>query len=311
MRNILRLLKDFILNQNAWCIALCILWASIMVYLNYAEGWHLQWVRESRGLSSYFFHALIYAIAYWVPLFISLAVNATFGALKSKWLWFIGLSSPFVFAFTSHYDVLDIANLIDVIPEGLNWYNLYTKSSFWLSQVGVVVIFTYTIWLFKDRREFQFYGIGNYAKSMKPYFIMLLIMLIPILIFGNTEGFQAQYPRIKSIIKENSVQVGWVEKVFFELAYGINFIGIELFFRGFLIISLINILGKDAIFPMACFYVAIHFGKPMGECISSFFGGTLLGVISYHHKSIFGGVLVHVGIAWMMEIAGALGKWVW
>jgi hypothetical protein len=59
---------------------------------------------------------------------------------------------------------------------------------------------------------------------------------------------------------------------------------------------------------MAMFYCTIHFGKPMGECISSYFGGMLLGVVTYHTKTIFGGFMVHVGIAWLMELGGHFGK---
>jgi len=56
-------------------------------------------------------------------------------------------------------------------------------------------------------------------------------------------------------------------------------------------------------------YVVIHWNKPMGELISSFFGGSLLGVISYYSKSIWGGIIVHVGIAWMMEIGAFISKY--
>jgi hypothetical protein len=59
---------------------------------------------------------------------------------------------------------------------------------------------------------------------------------------------------------------------------------------------------------MAVFYCAIHFGKPMAECISSFFGGIILGVITYNTRTIWGGVIVHLGIAWLMEIGGCLGN---
>jgi hypothetical protein len=45
----------------------------------------------------------------------------------------------------------------------------------------------------------------------------------------------------------------------------------------------------------------------MGECISSFFGGLILGVVIYHTRTIFGGLMVHLGIAWMMELGGYLG----
>jgi hypothetical protein len=31
-------------------------------------------------------------------------------------------------------------------------------------------------------------------------------------------------------------------------------------------------------------------------------GGYILGVVAYETKSIWGGVIVHLGIAWMMEV---------
>jgi hypothetical protein len=61
---------------------------------------------------------------------------------------------------------------------------------------------------------------------------------------------------------------------------------------------------------MAVIYCQLHFGKPLGEAISSIFGGYILGVISYQTKNIWGGVLVHVGIAWLMEVAGFFQKYV-
>ncbi|MBP9098540.1 MAG: CPBP family intramembrane metalloprotease, partial [Ferruginibacter sp.] len=78
----------------------------------------------------------------------------------------------------------------------------------------------------------------------------------------------------------------------------------EFFFRGFLILSMVKLCGKQCIVPAACFYCCIHLGKPMGEAISSFAGGLLLGIISYHTKSIWGGFIIHLGIAGLMELAG-------
>ncbi len=52
---------------------------------------------------------------------------------------------------------------------------------------------------------------------------------------------------------------------------------------------------------MAATYVFLHFGKPMGEAISSGFGGYILGIIALYSGNIWGGVFVHVGIAWLME----------
>ncbi|HEY1023007.1 MAG TPA: CPBP family intramembrane glutamic endopeptidase, partial [Flavisolibacter sp.] len=87
---------------------------------------------------------------------------------------------------------------------------------------------------------------------------------------------------------------------------GLDFFSIELFFRGFLIFAFAKYAGQGAILPMAIFYCTIHFGKPLGECISSYFGGIILGVVAYRTQTILGGFLVHVGIAWLMELGGYL-----
>lgn len=145
--------------------------------------------------------------------------------------------------------------------------------------------------------------------SWKPYWLMLLIML-PLIAAASTQpDFLAVYPKLKvmaAVYEEPGMR--WWHKLFFELSYGSDFITIELFFRGFLILAFIKWAGKDAILPMACFYCTIHFGKPLGECISSYFGGMILGVVVYHSRSILGGLIVHLGIAWLMELGGYIGN---
>jgi hypothetical protein len=37
----------------------------------------------------------------------------------------------------------------------------------------------------------------------------------------------------------------------------------------------------------------------------------ILGVVVYHTRSIFGGLIVHLGIAWLMEIGGYIGNYYW
>jgi len=178
---------------------------------------------------------------------------------------------------------------------------------YWPFKVVVITIILWVIW--KLTREKQpFYGTGIKNFSVRPYLLMLLIM-VPLVGAASTQAdFLAMYPKLKSISflnnKENS---GWY-KLLYELSYGSDFFTIELFFRGFLVLAFAKWAGKDAILPMALFYCTIHFGKPLGECISSYFGGLILGVVIYHTRTIFGGLLVHVGIAWMMELGGYLGN---
>jgi len=137
----------------------------------------------------------------------------------------------------------------------------------------------------------------------------MLMIMVPLIAAASTQpDFQAMYPKLKLITNvTNTNDLSWWKKLLFELSYGSDFITIELFFRGFLILAFIKWAGKDAILPMACFYCTIHFGKPLGECISSYFGGIILGIVVYNTRSIFGGLMVHVGIAWLMELGGYIG----
>jgi hypothetical protein len=135
--------------------------------------------------------------------------------------------------------------------------------------------------------------------------------MLPLIILASTQGdFLGAYPRgvkFDSLSMQNSAH--WIYYGIYELFYGLDFISVEFFFRGFLILAFVGILGPKSILPMAMFYVTIHWGKPAGELISSFFGGTLLGIIAYYSKSILGGIIVHMGIAWMMEIGALIGNY--
>jgi len=69
-----------------------------------------------------------------------------------------------------------------------------------------------------------------------------------------------------------------------------------------------SVLGRGAVLTMVVTYCFLHFGKPLGESISSIFGGFILGVVAYETRSIWGGVILHMGIAWMMDLAAYLQK---
>ena len=162
------------------------------------------------------------------------------------------------------------------------------------------------VWKAFDSEQ-PFYGTGVKGFSAKPYWIMLLIM-IPLIAAASTQpDFLAMYPKMQHqrFLRGEGKDF---YKLLYELSYGTDFISIEIFFRGFLVIAFARWVGKDAILPMAVFYCTIHFGKPIGECISSFFGGIILGVVTYHTHTIWGGLMVHLGIAWLMEAGGYIGN---
>jgi hypothetical protein len=186
--------------------------------------------------------------------------------------------------------------------------NFWDHVFYWPALLVIVTVILLVIRRINDPDQ-PLYGMTIKSISWKPYIIMLLIMMPLVAAASAQPDFQAMYPKLKLIADVTDIDhLSWWQKLLFELSYGSDFITIELFFRGFLVLAFIKWAGKDAILPMACFYCTIHFGKPLGECISSYFGGIILGIVVYHTRSIVGGLMVHLGIAWMMEIGGYIGN---
>jgi hypothetical protein len=155
-----------------------------------------------------------------------------------------------------------------------------------------------------DKNIKSFYGLTFKGLNIKPFLGMLLFMLPLIVIASYQSGFQHTYPVFKPWMHVDNFNISQFQiSAIYELFYGLDFVFVELMFRGALVIGMIAILGKDSILPMVSVYVFLHFGKPIGETISSMFGGYILGIIAYQTRSIMGGVIVHVGIAYFMEIA--------
>ncbi|MCO4820041.1 MAG: CPBP family intramembrane metalloprotease [Bacteroidetes bacterium] len=174
---------------------------------------------------------------------------------------------------------------------------------------AMLPITVYWLW---DRKQIESpYGFTIKNFNLKPYFLILLIMLPFVVGFGLTDHFGGYYPRG---LKNLTYYFGYgvdppsAYLLFYELIYGLDFVSIEYFFRGFLVLAFLKYVGPGSILPMAAFYVSIHFGKPMVETISSFFGGSLLGILAFYSRSIWGGIVVHMGIAWLMELGAFLGK---
>jgi Type II CAAX prenyl endopeptidase Rce1-like len=151
-------------------------------------------------------------------------------------------------------------------------------------------------------------GLTTRGIDVRPYFLLLLLMVPVVALAATRPDFLHVYPKVKNVAFINGyTSPVWPWKLGYELSYGLDFLSIELFFRGLLIVGLVRYAGEQAILPMAAFYCTIHFGKPLGECISSYFGGLVLGVLAYRTRSIVGGLIVHLGLAWMMELGGWLG----
>lgn len=245
--------------------------------------------------SWYFLFLLAFAVGYW--LYRRFAPTDPFKHRKFIWLL---LLAPAVFSWKMVYRV-EYAISTDVLR---NEY--WNAVLYWPFKVAVITLVLYLVRHFFDRDQ-PFYGVTAKKFSVRPYLMMLLIMVPLVAAAATQKDFLQMYPRMQKIAFLSQADKG-LYILLYQLAYGSDFFSIELFFRGFLVLAFARYAGKGVILPMAIFYCTIHFGKPLGECISSYFGGIILGVVSYHTRTILGGFMVHVGIAWLMELGGYLAK---
>lgn len=300
MKTVIHNLKVFIAAQSVLHWMLLLVFCSLSVYINYHYGLNKA-IDQLSPQAEYFSYVALYAVhtlfAYGVYSFIS----GQFDYWKKPGFIFLLLASFFIFAFRAvmyqHHEL--VYYLSDEENGRLN--GLVTNDLFRLSYLSIPVII---IWCFFDRNQ-ALYGCSVEHHKWKLYWILLLCM-VPLIIGASVLGdFLDYYPRFAKLYKYDPPV--W-KIVLFELFYGLDFTSIELFFRGFMVLAFARYVGMNAILPMSAFYLSIHYGKPMGEAISSFFGGTILGVISFHSRSILGGIMVHAGIAWLMEIGGWIGN---
>ncbi|MDA7802982.1 CPBP family intramembrane metalloprotease [Crocinitomix sp.] len=172
-----------------------------------------------------------------------------------------------------------------------------------LSSLITVIIPLYLIYASVRYFKPEFYGLKLNGAKILPYFWLILFMLPLIYLASFQPDFLQTYPSYPRYNFEYSfLEVNqWITAGIYELCYGFDFISVELFFRGFMVIALSRFVGKDAILPMVAVYCFLHFGKPAGEAISSIFGGYILGILAYKSRNIYGGLIAHLGVAWGME----------
>jgi uncharacterized protein len=128
------------------------------------------------------------------------------------------------------------------------------------------------------------------------YVVMLLAVLPLAFVASRTNAFLETYPKYRA------AGDSWFQFFSWELVYGFQFLMLEFFFRGFLIFALSRHIGSLAIFVMVVPYAMIHLSKPLAECVGSVLAGVALGTIALRTGSIYGGVLVHCGVAWSMDL---------
>ncbi|MBV6646880.1 MAG: CPBP family intramembrane metalloprotease [Cyclobacteriaceae bacterium] len=183
----------------------------------------------------------------------------------------------------------------------------------WLSSLIFVVLPLVLLYPFLENdKPKTYYGLALKRFDPKPYLILLALTGVVLGLGSFLADIQEFYPRyLKSkgdMFAASRQLPEWVAVGIYEFTYGLDFISVEMFFRGFLVFAFTRTLGPKAVLAMVASYCYLHFGKPLGESISSIFGGYILGIVSLNSRNIWGGIMIHVGVAWLMEFFGYLQR---
>lgn len=289
--------KDF----SLWAHLFTLLFIGACIYFNYKHEFYLLHFRvinySELGVLKLWG---MYLFAFLIPIvIISIFKKENKPLFNYKYLLFGGIALAFVSIDSSYY----LLKYIKPLLEGkADFAFVYACVSNMLSLVSIIIPCVLVYLLVRHFKP-EWYGLRLNGANIKPYFWLVLIMVPIVGIAALGEDFLNYYP---SFYQRDFSDSGLSENAkiwIFELCYGFDFISVELLFRGFMVVALSRFVGKDAILPMVACYAFLHFGKPMMETIGSVFGGFALGVLAYKSRNIYGGIIVHLGVAWGMEIA--------
>lgn len=175
----------------------------------------------------------------------------------------------------------------------LVWFALNAFATYTVVPALVVLL------VFREKLTDYGVGVRGVVADWPVYLAFALIMVPLVYLCSALPRFQDVYPfyRVASPAEVDAGLVRW------ELAYALQFVGLEFFFRGFLVHGTKHRFGVYAVFLMVIPYCMIHFHKPIAECVGSILAGVGLGVVSLVTKSVWPGAGLHVLVAWGMDFS--------
>ncbi len=169
----------------------------------------------------------------------------------------------------------------------------------WWSGVRIVtyvLIPGLTILLMPGERIRDYYiSFRGFGRHLWIYVGLYLLVLPFVLLVAQQEQFLRTYPFYKYANQSVAHFLSW------QLLYTVQFLALEFFFRGYMLNGLRHKFGYGAIYVMIVPYCMIHYPKPLPETLGAILAGIALGTLAMRTRSIWGGVLIHVGVALTMD----------
>lgn len=152
--------------------------------------------------------------------------------------------------------------------------------------------------LLTPRARIRDYGLSlkGFRQHMWIYVLLFLIVMPAVIVVSYTPPFQRTYPFYHLASRSGMDLTLWWT------FYGIQFFCLEFFFRGYILHGLKRSVGVHGILFSAVPYCMIHFGKPMLETLGAIIAGVALGTLSLRTRSIWSGFLIHISVAFSMDV---------
>ena len=112
---------------------------------------------------------------------------------------------------------------------------------------------------------------AGFFKHLWIYVVLFICITPAVMLASTTQAFRHTYPFYRMANRSYTDLVCW------ELLYGLQFMSLEFFFRGFILQGLRRALGASG-------------------------AGLILGTLAMRTKSIWGGVMIHIGVATTMDV---------
>lgn len=156
--------------------------------------------------------------------------------------------------------------------------------------LGIIVV------VFRERpADYGWRWRGQLAHA--PLYAGLYVAMLPLILWAATlTSFQLKYPFYKGAAQGGGIF--WA----YEAMYGVQFMGVETFFRGFLTFALFRRFGYNALLIMAVPYVMVHFNKPLPEVFGAFGAAIVLGALAIRTGSCVPGIFLHWAIGFTMDL---------
>lgn len=169
--------------------------------------------------------------------------------------------------------------------------------------IGYVVLPALLIrWVLKARVHDFGWQLHDTSRHWQGYLILLSPILVFVYLVSLGEDFVDHYP-FYSLAGRS-----WFDLLAWEFLYLSQFVFLEFFFRGFILNALRPAIGANAVWVMCVPYMMIHFPKLWLEATGAILFGLFLGILALRSRSIWGGVLVHAGVAVSMDLAALMRK---